>query len=169
MRHISQLSFLLLLGAALSVAACQGTTDAAPETDDATYAKGSIGKADASIEAMFVDFEFDGELVMESCFSARRRIEDQMLYTIGQLNGIDGVGRIDTLDLTDIQTRDEGEMCRVTYHARMLVAWAKRHELRQDYVLILPWNLREEISGQMVGIREWGGRFVVPIPELEIF
>jgi SAM-dependent methyltransferase len=38
---------------------------------------------------------------------------------------------------------------------------------RPDYVLILPWNLREEIEGQLAGIREWGGRFVVPIPELE--
>ncbi len=40
---------------------------------------------------------------------------------------------------------------------------------RPDYVLILPWNLREEISSQMAGIREWGGRFVVPIPEVEVF
>ncbi len=39
---------------------------------------------------------------------------------------------------------------------------------RPDYLLILPWNLREEISEQMVGIRDWGGRFVVPIPELEV-
>ena len=42
-------------------------------------------------------------------------------------------------------------------------------EARPDYVLILPWNLRDEISGQLEGIREWGGRFVVPIPEPEIF
>jgi hypothetical protein len=40
---------------------------------------------------------------------------------------------------------------------------------RPDYVLILPWNLREEIALQMVSIRAWGGRFVVPIPSLEIF
>ena len=30
--------------------------------------------------------------------------------------------------------------------------------------LILPWNLKKEISEQMAGIREWGGKFVVPIP-----
>jgi SAM-dependent methyltransferase len=42
-------------------------------------------------------------------------------------------------------------------------------ETRPDYVLILPWNLRDEICEQMAGIREWGGRFVVPIPELEVF
>ncbi len=41
-------------------------------------------------------------------------------------------------------------------------------ETRPDYVLILPWNLKEEIMEQMSGIREWGGRFVVPIPELKV-
>jgi hypothetical protein len=40
---------------------------------------------------------------------------------------------------------------------------------RPDYVLILPWNLKDEIVGQMAGIREWGGRFVVAVPELTIF
>jgi SAM-dependent methyltransferase len=39
---------------------------------------------------------------------------------------------------------------------------------RPDYVLILPWNLREEIMTQLNGIREWGGRFVVPIPEVQV-
>ena len=42
-------------------------------------------------------------------------------------------------------------------------------ETKPDYVLILPWNLRDEISRQMMHIREWGGRFVVPIPRLEVF
>jgi hypothetical protein len=40
---------------------------------------------------------------------------------------------------------------------------------RPDYVLILPWNLKDEISKQMAGIREWGGKFVVPIPSVEVF
>jgi hypothetical protein len=35
-------------------------------------------------------------------------------------------------------------------------------------VLILPWNLREEIADQMAHIRDWGGRFVVPIPRAEV-
>jgi len=42
-------------------------------------------------------------------------------------------------------------------------------ETKPDYVLILPWNLRAEISGQLESIRQWGGQFVVPIPELEVF
>jgi hypothetical protein len=41
-------------------------------------------------------------------------------------------------------------------------------ETRPDYVLILPWNLKQEIMTQMSGIREWGGRFVVPIPEVAV-
>jgi len=41
-------------------------------------------------------------------------------------------------------------------------------ETRPDYVLILPWNLREEIVEQMSDVREWGGRFVVPIPRVEV-
>ncbi|NJO83469.1 MAG: hypothetical protein HC828_12055 [Blastochloris sp.] len=42
-------------------------------------------------------------------------------------------------------------------------------ETKPDYVVILPWNLRREISEQMAGIREWGGKFVVPIPTVEVF
>jgi 2-polyprenyl-3-methyl-5-hydroxy-6-metoxy-1,4-benzoquinol methylase len=39
---------------------------------------------------------------------------------------------------------------------------------RPDYVLVLPWNLRTEISEQLSYIREWGGRLVFPIPTLEV-
>ena len=41
-------------------------------------------------------------------------------------------------------------------------------ETRPDYLLILPWNLKDEIMEQMAHIRTWGGAFVVPIPDLEI-
>jgi hypothetical protein len=42
-------------------------------------------------------------------------------------------------------------------------------EEKPDYLLILPWNLKEEIASQMAVIRDWGGRFVVPIPQVEVF
>ena len=41
-------------------------------------------------------------------------------------------------------------------------------ETRPDYVLVLPWNLRDEISQQLAYTQEWGARLVFPIPELEI-
>ena len=42
-------------------------------------------------------------------------------------------------------------------------------ETKPDYLLILPWNIKEEVMEQMSHIREWEGRFVVPIPTLEVF
>jgi hypothetical protein len=44
----------------------------------------------------------------------------------------------------------------------------KLKETRPDYVLILPWNLREEIMAQSSYVREWGASFVVPIPQVEV-
>jgi SAM-dependent methyltransferase len=41
-------------------------------------------------------------------------------------------------------------------------------ETRPDYVVILPWNLKDEIIDQLHFIREWGGRFVVPIPKVTV-
>ncbi len=39
---------------------------------------------------------------------------------------------------------------------------------KPDYVLILPWNLKDEVMDQMAFIREWGGQFVVPIPTVQV-
>lgn len=41
-------------------------------------------------------------------------------------------------------------------------------EARPDYVLILPWNLKDEIMEQMAFVREWGGQFVTPIPSVTV-
>jgi hypothetical protein len=35
-------------------------------------------------------------------------------------------------------------------------------------VLILPWNLKDEIVQQMQHVRDWGGQFIVPIPEVQV-
>ena len=44
----------------------------------------------------------------------------------------------------------------------------KLAQTRPDYILILPWNLREEIADQLAYTRQWGAQLVVPIPEVEI-
>jgi 2-polyprenyl-3-methyl-5-hydroxy-6-metoxy-1,4-benzoquinol methylase len=41
-------------------------------------------------------------------------------------------------------------------------------ETKPDFLFILPWNLKDEIIAQNAYIREWGGRFVVPIPDVQI-
>ena len=52
---------------------------------------------------------------------------------------------------------------RIPVHAPEMI-----DEFMPDYVLIMPWNLRDEIVDQLKHIRDWGGQFVVAIPELEI-
>jgi hypothetical protein len=41
-------------------------------------------------------------------------------------------------------------------------------QAKPDLVLILPWNLKHEIVAQMCHIGDWGGKFVVPIPEVSV-
>ncbi|QNH61117.1 methyltransferase domain-containing protein [Hymenobacter sediminicola] len=76
--------------------------------------------------------------------------------------------RTDFLDYTvDVSPHKQGNFLPGT---RIPICHPDRiWDTQPDYVLILPWNLREEIMDQMAGIREWGGRFVVPIPEVQVF
>ena len=41
-------------------------------------------------------------------------------------------------------------------------------DTKLDFVVILPWNLREEVSTQLAYIREWGGQFVRAVPSLTL-
>jgi hypothetical protein len=41
-------------------------------------------------------------------------------------------------------------------------------ETRPDVVLVLPWNIKEEVARQLAFVREWGGKLVVPIPEVKV-
>lgn len=45
----------------------------------------------------------------------------------------------------------------------------KIKETKPDYILILPWNFKDEIMQQISYIREWGGQFIVPIPEVKVY
>ncbi len=76
--------------------------------------------------------------------------------------------RTDLLDYTvDRSTYKQG---RFTPGTRIPIYSPERiRETRPDFLFILPWNLKEEIMQQNAFIREWGGRFVVPIPEVTIY
>jgi hypothetical protein len=41
--------------------------------------------------------------------------------------------------------------------------------LKPDYLLILPWNIADEIVGSVSVLREWGGRFVTAVPDIRVF
>ncbi|MFP3939171.1 MAG: methyltransferase domain-containing protein [Acidobacteriota bacterium] len=77
-----------------------------------------------------------------------------------------GVGP-DLLELT--VDRSPHKQGRYLPGTRIPIAAPERlRELRPDVVLILPWNLKDEIMEQMADVRSWGGRFAVAIPELEV-
>ena len=77
-----------------------------------------------------------------------------------------GIGT-DMLDYTvDRNTYKQG---RFTPGTRIpILAPEEIAKTKPDFVLILPWNLKDEIVSQMSFVREWGGKFVVPIPEVTV-
>lgn len=78
-----------------------------------------------------------------------------------------GIGR-DLIEYTvDISPHKQGLYLPGTHIP--IMSPEKIRETKPDYVLILAWNLKEEIMEQMSYIREWGGKFVVPIPEVVIY
>ena len=99
----------------------------------------------SSRESVLLGFEFDGELVTRSSFNAQQAIQDQFLYTIGHLNADRSVGRLDKLTLTNVQTTAAGGgLYRVTYHAKMPVAWGKKNAVPATYTFQLPKDVTFE-------------------------
>ena len=86
------------LAAATLAGACTETDPYAGEE-----VKSDNGKADASALGVFLDAQFDGKLVIDSSWNDNQTIQDQLLYTVGQLNGMTAVGRIDKVVLTNVQ------------------------------------------------------------------
>jgi hypothetical protein len=121
---------------AMPLAAC---TEADPY--DGEIVKDQDGKADTSAAALFVDFEFDGQLLTSSSYNAASTIEDQLLYTIGQLNGRNSVGRLDKVQLTNVKTTSEAGRTKVTYHAKMPVSWGNKTNVPATVTLTLPRDM----------------------------
>ncbi|MBB4571499.1 class I SAM-dependent methyltransferase [Rhizobium leucaenae] len=75
--------------------------------------------------------------------------------------------KTDLLEYTvDISPHKQGRLLpgtRIPIHAP-----DKIKETKPDYLLILPWNIKSEIMEQMSVIRQWGGQFVVPLPDVEV-
>ncbi|HQY63732.1 MAG: hypothetical protein IPQ09_26550 [Myxococcales bacterium] len=118
---------------ALLLAACSAQTDGGEEDLSKT------GEDDfTSNQATLLDFEFDGQVTATSVFNAQSLINDQMLYTIGQLNGSKAVGRLDRLALTNVQKTTADGKTTIKYHAKLPVAWGTKTNLPASYELILP-------------------------------
>ncbi|MCA9557859.1 MAG: hypothetical protein KC583_04765, partial [Myxococcales bacterium] len=96
------------------------------------------GKEDSSAEAIVLDMKFEGALVTDQGWNAKSQIEDQLLYTIGHLNGSKAVGRLDKVELTDVKTAPLDGRTEVTYTASLQVAWQKGQGVPTEYTFTLP-------------------------------
>ena len=76
-------------------------------------------------------------------------------------------GRTDFIDYT-VDRSPYKQGCYVPGVQIPIYAPERIRETKPDYLLILPWNLRHEIVGQMAEIRSWGGQFITLIPKVTI-
>src|SRR5262245_43437305 len=90
--------FAGVAAAALAAPACTDEAD----LYDGEAIKSDDGKADASALAVFVDFTFHASLATDFSWSDTSTIQDQLLFTVGQLNGHNSVGRVDKVVLSNI-------------------------------------------------------------------
>ena len=104
----------------------------------------SLDAKQASAIASFYNFKWSGEVYSDHCYGAEKTVDDQLLYTVGQLNGQNSVGRLDQVRIKDVETIDTPTGCIITYEATMPVAWGKQGEVPTDYQLILPRDLSRE-------------------------
>jgi SAM-dependent methyltransferase len=76
---------------------------------------------------------------------------------------------ITTADIPYVVDRSPHKQGRLLPGSRLPIADPERIRAdRPDYVLILPWNLRDEIIGQLSDVPTWGGRFVTPVPTVAV-
>ena len=126
---------------------------AANTEDDASGNAAGDEDEYTSASAKLLDFEFDGE-VLHAGGVAEQTIKDQMLFTIGQLNGKTGVGRLDKLVLTNVRSEQQGALTRVTYHAKLPVSMSKNTRFGRTYNLQLP--KRADWAGQEAFYAKYG-------------
>lgn len=127
--------FSMTAASALSTG-CAGGPD-----DEGAGHPGGNGKGDSSALATFLTFQFSGSVDTDSAWNARSVIDDQLLFTIGHLNGNKSVGRLDKVAITNIkQTQVDGKT-RITYDAKLPVAWGSKTNLPKTYDLTLPRDM----------------------------
>ncbi|MEJ7604411.1 MAG: hypothetical protein WKG01_41525, partial [Kofleriaceae bacterium] len=115
-------------------------------------------KADASELAVFVDATWQGRLITTSSWNDEATVEAQLFYTVGQLNGMKSVGRIDKAEVTDIvKTMVDGRV-QITYTAKLLVAWGKRDAVPDTIPLKLPLDVSS--AGQSAFASKYGVKCV---------
>ncbi|MBA3395624.1 MAG: PPC domain-containing protein [Deltaproteobacteria bacterium] len=130
---------LALATTALSFSAISACTD--EDIYEGEEVKSEDGKTDTSALAVFVDFTFQGTLLTDSSFNDTSTVQDQLLYTVGQLNGFNSVGRVDKAVITNITKTSVGGKTQLKYTAKLPVAWGKRNDIPATHELQLPLDI----------------------------
>lgn len=123
-------TFVPFLAAVVGLAACSSAEEETTDVGEGAF---------SSNQATLLDFDFDGELVTTSSWNDNQTIQDQLLYTIGHLNADKSVGRLDNLVLSNVRRSTEaGGKTKITYHAKLPVAWGSKTNLPSTYKFTLP-------------------------------
>jgi len=129
----------LLAVSALAAPAC---------VDDDAYdgeaIKSEDGKADSSALAVFVNMDFKGSLLTDSSWDNAKTIQDQLLYTVGHLNGNNSLARIDKMVLKSATKSTVGGKTKIDYEVTLPVAWGKRNAVPNTYTFKLPADISYE-------------------------
>ena len=144
MRHLLISSVLFL---ATSCGVGELTTDEGAEKDELDTGS----QAFSSAQATLLNFEFDSELIAAGTVreaGARAQIDQQLLFTIGHLNGNNAVGRLDQVTLSNVQVSAVGGNTRVKFHAKLPVAWGSKTNLPSSYAFTLPRGMSYEAQEQ---------------------
>ncbi|MCA9603818.1 MAG: hypothetical protein KC417_17425, partial [Myxococcales bacterium] len=145
--------FAVVFGVVLAACASSGTTE-----DGDAWLVG--GKGDSSIDAVVVNFRFKSEFDVPTSGSrmVENQIEEQLLYTVGQLNGDRSVSRLDLLEILDVtRTHVDGHV-HVAYEARVPVAWGRPKSVPTTYDLVFPRSM--SLAGQETFTAKYKGKCV---------
>ena len=124
MNRLLPLALVLATVACGASATSEGTADVAPITSN---------------EDAIIDFTFDGELVTSPDTETKKAITDQLFYTVGQLTTqFNANGQVGRAVLGSVAESREGAMKKITYKARMPVAWPKGRAVPTKQDIVLP-------------------------------
>ncbi|HEY6038439.1 MAG TPA: PPC domain-containing protein [Kofleriaceae bacterium] len=126
-----------LLAAFLLLTAC--ATDSDPYAGEEV--KSDDGKADSSALGVFLDATFDGKVAVDSSWDDRGTIQDHLLFTVGQLNGMTAVGRVDKAELSNIHKTTVGTKTVISYTAKLPIIWNKSHTVPATIDLYMPTDI----------------------------
>jgi hypothetical protein len=128
-----------ILAAAALAAPVAGCIDNDPLEGEEV--KSEDGKADASSLGVFMDASFEGKLLTDSSWNDKQTVSDQLLYTVGQLNGFTAVGRVDKAEITNIQKTTVNGKTQITYKAKLPIIWNKSRGVPDTVDIKLPLDI----------------------------